>query len=139
MKTGSDSPQEMFEILDATEDDLIAVRVGSGSPEGYERFYSLLVERTNQHGSIRVYEEVPNWTFGTYLTHLHGIVPDLEYGSEFNISQYACVGDSFWTKLLYWQWRCIKPIWPVAPDNMRYFHVAERDDALQWLSEATTY
>ena len=80
-----------------------------------------------------MYEEVPNWTFRTYLTHLHGIAPD------FNISHYACVGDSIWTKFLYHQWRSIKPIWPVAPDNMRYFHVDERDDALQWLSEETSH
>lgn len=135
----ADSPAGMFEVLDATDDDLIAVRVGRGSPEGYERFYSLLVARTNQHGSIRVYEEVPNWTFGTYLTHLHGITPDLEYGPDFNISQYACVGNSIWTKLLYYQWRAIKPVWPVAPDTMRYFHVDDRDEALHWLTKTTSH
>lgn len=134
----ADSSSGMFEVLDATEDDFIAVRVGSGSSAGYERFYSLLVERSDQYGSIRVYEEVPNWTFRTYLTHLHGIVPDLKYGPDFNISHYACVGDSIWAKLLYYQWRGIRSIWPVAPDHMRYFHVNERDDALQWLSGTTS-
>jgi hypothetical protein len=123
----------MFEILDATEDDLVAVRVGSGTADGYEEFYSLLIERTKQHGSIRVYEEVPNWTARTYLTHLHGIVPDLRYGPEFDIRSYACVGDSFWAKLLFHQWRAIRPVWPVAPDDMRYFHLDNRDDALRWL------
>jgi hypothetical protein len=135
---GTDSSPGMFEVLDETEGDFIAVRVGSGSSAGYERFYSLLVERTEQYGSIRVYEEVPNWTVRTYLTHLHGIVPDLKYGPDFNISQYACVGDSIWAKLLYYQWRGIRPIWPVAPDNMRYFHVEDRDDALRWLSGTTS-
>lgn len=85
----ADSPSGMFEVLDATEGDFIAVRVGSGSPAGYERFYSLLVERTDQYGLIRVYEEVPNWAFRTYLTHLHGIVPDLKYGPDFNIIDHS--------------------------------------------------
>ena len=125
----------MFEVLDSTEEDLIVVRVGTGSPDGYEKFYSLLIERTEQYGSVRVYEEVPNWTLRTYLTHLHGVVPDLRYGPDFTISQYACVGDSLWTKLLYYQWQGIRPIWPVAPEQMRYFHLDRREDAMQWILE----
>jgi hypothetical protein len=132
----SESTTRMFEVLDATEDDLIAVRVENGSPAGYEEFYSLLIERTNQYGSVVVYEEVPDWTLGTYLTHLHGIIPDIQLGPDFDISHYACVGDSRWTKLLYHQWRAIKPVWPVAPDIMRYYHLTNRDDALQWVREA---
>mgnify|MGYP000250604573 FL=1 len=124
----------MFEILDATDADLVAVRVGTGSPSGYAEFYSLLAERTDQYGSIRVYEEGQGWTLGTNLTHLHGIVPDLRYGPEFDISRYACAGDSVWAKLLYHQWKAIRPVWPVAPDAMRYFHLNQREAALRWLT-----
>lgn len=127
----------MFEVLDETDGDLIAVRVGSGSPEGYEEFYSLLIERTREYGSVRVYEEVPGWTVQTYLTHLHGIVPDFRDGPKFTVSHYACVGDSIWAKLLYYQWKAIRPVWPVAPDHMRYFNLEHRASALRWLRDTT--
>jgi hypothetical protein len=82
-----------------------------------------------------VYEEVPNWTFGMFLTHLHGVVPDLRYGSDFDIDRYAAVGDTRWARLLFDWWRAIRPIWPVSPNEMRYFYRAERERALNWLSE----
>lgn len=129
-------PAEIFEVLDQTEDDLIAIQVRRGTREGYHELYSLLVERSEEYGSIRVYEEVPNWTGGTYLSHLHGFVPDLRYGPDFDIRQYAAVGDSAWAKLLYYQWRGIRPVWPVAPDDMRYFQLENRTQTLDWLTQA---
>lgn len=131
----SDTASAMFEILDATADDLIAVRVGTGSRQGYDELYSLLVDRTDEYGSLRVYEEIPGWTLGTYLSHLHGVLPDLRYGHDFDIRRYAAAGDSRWAKLLYQQWRLIRPVWPVAPDTMRYFDINSRGEALCWLAE----
>lgn len=132
----SNPSTEMFDVLDETEADLIAIRVGRGTKQGYHELYSLLVERSEEYGSIRVYEEVPDWNFRTYLSHLHGLIPDLQYGPDFNIRQYAAIGDSVWAKLLYYQWRCIRPIWPVAPDDMRYFQVENRSEAFDWLTHA---
>ncbi|WP_423998248.1 STAS/SEC14 domain-containing protein [Halorubrum trapanicum] len=82
-----------------------------------------------------MYEEVPNWSFRTFLTHLHGVVPDLRYGPDFDIDRYAAVSDSRWAKLLFDWWRVVQPIWPVAPDEMRYFDSTERERALDWFSE----
>ena len=82
-----------------------------------------------------MYEEVPNWSFRTFLTHLHGVVPDLRYGPDFDIDRYAAVGNSRWAKLLFDWWRVVRPIWPVAPDEMRYFDSTERERALDWFSE----
>ncbi|WP_435197700.1 STAS/SEC14 domain-containing protein [Natronomonas sp. EA1] len=127
---------QMFEVLDETEDDLVAIRVGRGTRQGYEDLYSLLVEKSEQYGTIKVYEEVPNWTFSTFLSHLHGIVPDLRYGSDFTIARYAAVGDTRWSKLLYDWWRAVWPIWPVAPETMQYFDLEERPDVLQWIPQS---
>jgi hypothetical protein len=80
-----------------------------------------------------VYEEVPNWRFGTYLSHLHGFIPDLEYGPDIDIRQYTAVGDSVWAKLLCYQWWAIRPVWPVAPDDMQYFQLENHIEALNWL------
>lgn len=124
----------MFEVLDETEDDLIAIRVGRGTKLGYHELYSLLAKRSEEYGSIRVYEEVPSWTLRTYLSHLHGFIPDIQYGPDFDIRQYAAVGDSIWAKLLYYQWQAIRPIWPIAPSKMRYFQLENRNEALNWLT-----
>lgn len=126
---------EMVEILDATDEDLVAVRVGHGSPKGYDELYSLLVKKTEQYGSVRVYEEVPGWTFRTFFSHLHGAAPDLRHGLKFTVCRYAAVGDSLWAKLLFELWRAIRPVWPVAPDEMRYFSLAEGAGALEWVQE----
>ncbi|MFC4986766.1 STAS/SEC14 domain-containing protein [Saliphagus infecundisoli] len=123
----------MFEILDETEGDLVAIRVGRGTRQGYDELYSLLVQKTNEYGAVHVLEVVPDWTCSTFLSHLYGIIPDLRYGSQFTISRYAAVGDSVWAKLLFDWWKIIRPIWPVAPDQMRYFETEEQSTALQWL------
>jgi hypothetical protein len=33
----------------------------------------------------------------------------------------------------YYQWRAISPVWPVAPDEMRYYAPSERGRALDWV------
>ena len=132
-----DISTRMFDIMDKTDEDLVAIRVGRGTRRGYEDLYSLLARRTAQYGPLRVYEEVPDWSFSTFLTHLQGIVPDLRYGSSFSIARYTAVGDSVWAKLLFEWWRAIRPVWPVDPDRMRYFDIADRASAYRWLREDT--
>ncbi|MXR43061.1 STAS/SEC14 domain-containing protein [Halobaculum sp. WSA2] len=129
----------MFDVLDETEGNLVAIRIRQGTPKGYRELYSLLKEKTGKYGQIHVYEEVPNWTFRTFLTHFHGIVPDLRDGPEFDIGRYAAVGDSKWAKLLFDWWRVIRPIWPVAPEEMRYFELNNSEEALNWLRDRSGY
>lgn len=125
----------MFELLDATSDNVVAVRMGRGSAAGYREFYDLLVEKTAEYGTVHVYEETTDWTLTTYLSHLHGIVPDLRTGPQFDIGRYAAIGDSRWAKLLYDQWQVIAPVWPVAPDEMQYYKPADRERALAWVTD----
>jgi len=127
----------MFEILEATRDDVVAVRMGHGTPGGYREFYDLLVEKTDEYGTVHVYEAATEWTLATYLSHLHGVVPDLRAGPKFDIGRYAAVGDSRWAKLLYHQWQAIAPVWPVAPEAMRYYELQERRRALDWVTAGT--
>lgn len=131
------STSPMFEMLEAPSDDVVAVRMHHGTSSGYREFYEVLVEKTNEYGSVHVYEETTGWTMTTYLSHLHGILPDLRTGPKFNIDRYAAVGDSRWAKLLYHQWRAIAPVWPVAPAEMRYFEFPDRERALGWVAAAT--
>lgn len=123
----------MFELLGATGENVVAVRMGAGTPAGYRELYDLLVEKTDEYGGVHVYEEAPNWSLSTYLSHAHGIVPDLRDGPKFDIHRYAAVGDSRWFELLYYQWAAVAPVWPVAPDEMCRFSMAERRSAIEWV------
>lgn len=123
----------MYELLEATEDNVVALRMHNGTRSGYQEFYELLTAKTIQYGEIHVYEETTDWTVWTFLTHLTGLIPDLRYGSEFAIKRYAAVGDNVWARLLYELWKVIRPLWPVAPTEMRYFDVDDRDEALRWV------
>ncbi|RBI59510.1 STAS/SEC14 domain-containing protein [halophilic archaeon] len=123
----------MFEILEATDGDVVAIWMGKGTSAGYREFYELLVEKTDEYGTVHVYEKMTGWDLQTYLSHLHGVIPDLQTGPEFDIGRYAAVGKSRWAKFLYYQWRAITPVWPVAPDKMRYYDSSERSCALNWV------
>lgn len=130
--TGRASDQ-MFEVLEATGDDVVAIRVGTSTRSGFHELYDLLVEKSREHGTVHLYEEASNWTLAAYLSNVHGIVPDLREGPNFDIGRYAAVGDSHWVKLLYYQWTAIAPVWPVAPDEMHLYSTDERRSALEWV------
>lgn len=132
------SPDPMFDILEATADDVVAVRAGTCTADGFRELYNLLAEKTTEYGTVHVYEEAPNWTLRTYLSNLRGIIPDLRQGPSFDIGRYAAIGDSHWAKHLYHQWRVIAPVWPVAPDKMRYYDRSERERALGWVKTGNT-
>lgn len=68
----------------------------------------------DEYETVHVYEETVDRTLATYLSHLHGIVPALRTGPQFDIDRYAAIGSSLWPKFLYGQWRAIAPVWPVA-------------------------
>jgi hypothetical protein len=123
----------MFDVLDETHEDVVAIRAGRGTRRCYEELYSLLISKTEQFGAVHVLEQAPNWTFRTFLSHLHGVVPDLRYGGTFRIGRYAAVGDSIWARLLFDWWRAVRPVWPVAPETMRYFEMENRGAALRWV------
>ena len=127
-------PDPMFDVLGPTGGDVVAVRVGDCTTAGFRKLYELLAEKTEAHGTVHVYEEAPNWTLGTYLSNLRGIIPDLRQGPSFDIGRYAAVGNSRWAKVLYHQWRAITPIWPVSPTEMRYYKLSERNVAIDWVA-----
>ena len=131
------SPDPMFDVLEATDSDVIAVRVRTCTTEGFRKLYDLLEEKTRTYGTVHVYEEAPNWTLGTYLSNLRGIIPDLRQGPLFDIGRYAAVGNSCWAKFLYYQWQAIAPVWPVSPNEMRYYDMAEQNAAINWVKNDT--
>lgn len=137
MTTAETAPErtaeQIYEPLEAIDGNVVALRMHEGTRADYHDLYQLLAEKTAEHGSIDVYEETTDWTAWTFLTHIAGLVPDLRCGSDFHIERYAAVCDSRWAKLLYDWWRVIRPVWPVAPEEMRYFERDNREAALEWV------
>ena len=123
----------LFNVLDETREDIVVIRASRGTRRGYEELYSLLISKTEQFGGVHILEEAPNWTFRTFLSHLHEVVPDLRYGRKFRIGRYAAVGDPIWARLLFDWWRTVRPMWPVAPETMRYFEMENPEAALRWV------
>lgn len=130
----ADPPESgMYDVLETTEDDVLTIRVGHCTADGFRELYSLLAERTEEYGSVHLYEEAPGWTLRTFLSNGYGILPDIRYGSTFDIDRYAAVGDTVWSRGLYSLWKAVGPVWPVSPDHMRYFEFDDRDRALEWV------
>lgn len=123
----------MFDVLEATNDNVIAIRAYKGTTEGYRKLYELLAKKTDEYGTVHVFEDLPDFTLPKYLSNVYGIFPDLRYGSTFDIGRYGWVGDSNWLTLLHYQWLAITPFWPVSPDELRLFRTDERDRALEWV------
>lgn len=83
------SPDPMFDILEATEDKVVAIRTYNGSTQGYRTSYELLGEKTEEYGIVHVFEDLPRFTVSKYLSNVYGIIPDLRYGSTFDIGRYG--------------------------------------------------
>ena len=128
-----DPNDAMFEVLNEPTPAVVAIRVGDCSPAGFRDLYRLLSATTDAHDTVHLYEETVDWTARSALSNWYGILPDLRRGSTFDIGRYAAVGDSVWARGLFDCWRAIAPVWPVSPDEMRYFGPAEREAARSWV------
>lgn len=137
LESTESSPDPMFDVFKATDDNVVAIRAHKGSTEGYYKLYELLAEKTDEYGTVHVFEDLPQFTFPKYLSTVYGIIPDLRFGSTFDIGRYGWVGDSHWLTLLHYQWLAITPFWPVSPDELRLFRPDERARALKWVRTGT--
>lgn len=61
----------MFEVLNETEEDRNPN--WTRKKEGYHDFYTILIDRSEEYGSIRGGERAPNWGFVTSRSHCRTI------------------------------------------------------------------
>ncbi|MDX5436824.1 MAG: STAS/SEC14 domain-containing protein [Pontibacter sp.] len=120
----------MLEILPQTKENFVAVRVsGKLTHEDFDLYRNLIRDRVKRYGSARLYYEMVN-------LHLSGIklgaalenaLFDLVHGREYG--RVAMVGESLW------QHAAAKLISPVKKKGVRYYTLAEKDQAMKWVLE----
>ncbi len=125
-----------YELLDHGGEGVVAIRLTDDLTRGdFERLYSLLAERSAEHGSVRLYEEAPTFGASGFLSaSIHGFVPDLVYGDRITVERTAVVANDRWAWLLASLWRLLGPVWPMSAGALRFFDLAEREEALSWIT-----
>ncbi len=116
----------MIETLPLGQPDLVAVRVsGTLSAADVEAYRRLLEPVMQQYGTARLYFEMVDfhgWTPGGFAGNA---LFDLTHGAAFG--NVAMVGDQKWQDWI------ATLVDPVKKGEVRYFNLADRDAALQWL------
>jgi hypothetical protein len=119
----------MIETLPLGGPDLVAVRVsGTLSADDVDRYRRLLEPVMRKHGTARLYFEMVDfhgWTPGGFAGNA---VFDLTHGASFG--NVAMVGEKKWQDWI------ATLVDPVKKGEVRYFDLADRDAALQWLGYA---
>ncbi|WP_321289988.1 STAS/SEC14 domain-containing protein [uncultured Sunxiuqinia sp.] len=118
----------MFEVLNLTEKNLIAIRInGEVKKVDYDMITPLIDGRVKDYGKIKMYIEIES---------IDGIKPsafkeDLKtYIRHFNhIEKIAVVGRSKWEKL----WSNLAS--PFVSGQIKYYDHAEVSDAVKWILE----
>lgn len=119
----------MIEVLEGGTGKVIGLKiVGKLLHEDYQRFVPMLERLIEEHGSVRCLIEMADFQ-GMELRALWDEIKfDVRHGRQ--IERCAVVGDRAWEA---WMTRLSRPLFPNA--ERRYFIVAERDKAWEWIKE----
>lgn len=123
-------------MLDIIEEDdgAVAVRVtGSFTKADYDKLYNILAGQTAQHGTVDVFEALTDFGFAGFLSTFIGIYHDLRYRNTINLGKTAVVSNSAWARLETKIWSAITPLWPISPEELRYFPMHESRKARRWI------
>lgn len=119
----------MYEILNRTEENIIALRVsGKLTASDFKTLRPYLEEKARQHGSLRVLFLMEDWhgweSFAALWEDLKTDVRLNEY-----VERLAMVGEEDWER---WMTTLSKPF---AKGQLRYFDRSQIDEAWAWISE----
>lgn len=120
----------MIEVMSRSTDKVLGVHVsGKLLHQDYQQFIPMLEKMIVEYGSVRCVIE---------MTDVHGIElravwDEIEWDMQHahQIERCAVVGDRAWEA---WMTKLCKLIFTRA--ELRYYDVAERENAWQWISEA---
>jgi SpoIIAA-like len=119
----------MIEILDQSTRDVFAMRVsGKILHQDYQHFVPSVEKRIEEHGSVRCYIEM----FEFHGIELRALWDEIKFDVRHarQIERCALVGDRAWQS---WMTDFSRPIFSRA--ELRFFHVADRDKAWEWINE----
>lgn len=109
---------------------------GRASAEAFEQEYECITELTAEYDRLHFYEEVESFTTRDFFSVFSGFVPDLRHGPNLDLGRVAVVGGGLWMELLVGIWRLISLIWPLSPDELRYFPQNRADEARRWIDQS---
>jgi len=118
----------MFETIAVNADHVVAIRVsGRLTDEDYKHFLPILEDLINREGPVSLYVDMENFEGWE----MKAAWDDLKFGltHDVDLKRIAIVGDKQWME---WMTR-LSDIFFSA--EMRYFSVAEKQQAMNWLQE----
>lgn len=119
----------MFEILDQSTGNLIAMRLnGKLLHRDYQQFVPMLEKLIEEHGGIRCFVEMTEFQGITLRALWDEIKFDVRHGRQ--IERCVFVSDRAWES---WMAKLSRLVFPRA--EIRYFDIAERDQAWEWIHE----
>ncbi|MFT2008263.1 STAS/SEC14 domain-containing protein [Pontibacter sp. 13R65] len=118
----------MIEILRETKDELLAIRVSKElTIADFDQYRNLLRDLMQAYQEVHLYYEMKdvNWVqpVAAIENGLFDVVHGLDYG------RVAMVGEKKWQ-----EWAA-KLISPVKKKGVRYFDLAEKEQAMRWVRE----
>lgn len=118
----------MYQILDQSEGNVIAVRVsGKLERDSYKELLNQLDKRISEQRPVRIIYEITDFKGWEPGAAWEDIKFDIRHNK--NIERAAIVGDTPWTKLLTALMR------PFALGEMAYFDISQEEDAWRWIRE----
>ena len=118
----------MIEVLPETHDNLLAVRVsGELTNADFDLYRELIRNRMKAFGEARLYYEMADLHWVKPSVAVENGIFDIIHGREYG--RVAMVGDKKWQ-----EWAA-KLISPVKKKGVRYFDLAEREQAMAWVRE----
>lgn len=118
----------MLEILPETKDNLLAVRVSEElTVADFDRYRNLLREIMQQHKEAHLYYEMVGLEWVQPIAAIENGLFDVVHGLDYG--RVAMVGEKKWQE---WAARLISP---VKKKGIRYFDLAEKEQAMAWVQE----
>lgn len=116
----------MVEILDETENNLIAIKAENTiTKEDYEALLPLLEDKIYANGTIRLYMEIQDLEG----IELKALWEDLKFDSKHadDFSKMAVVGNKKWEEWL------IKASKPMTSGEIKFFELSDKEKAIEWV------
>jgi hypothetical protein len=119
----------MIEILEQSTKNVVAMRLsGKILHRDYQELIPVVEKRIEEHGGVRCFVEMTEF----HGVELRALWDEIKFDVRhaWQIERCAVVGDRAWQA---WMTKLAKPIFLKA--DMRFYEIAERDKAWDWINE----
>ena len=118
----------MLEILPQTHDNILAVRISNQlTIADFDTYRNLLRDLMQRYEEVHLYYEMAAVKWVQPVAAVENALFDVVHGLDYG--RVAMVGEKWWQEL------AAKLISPVKKKGVRYFDMAEKEQAMQWVLE----